>query len=82
MTDSILSRLVKGVGVSSKMSNVISITTECLDLYSIAFCHNRIQLLRSVTLKNVSDFNLKNLELEITSSPKFFSDHLQSPGHQ
>lgn len=62
------------------MSNVISITTECLDLYSIAFCHNRIQLLRSVTLRNVSDFNLKNLELEITSSPKFFSDHLMRIG--
>ncbi len=62
------------------MSNVISITTECLDLYSIAFCHNRIQLLRSVTLKNVSDFNLKNLELEITSSPKFFGDHLMRIG--
>ncbi len=56
------------------MSNVISIITECLDLYSLAFCHNKIQLFSSVTLKNVSDFNLKNLELEISSSPEFFTD--------
>lgn len=56
------------------MSNVISIITECLDLYSLAFCHNKIRLFSSVTLKNVSDFNLKNLELEISSSSEFFTD--------
>ena len=57
------------------MSNVISITTECLDLYSIALCHNRIRLISSITLKNISDFNLKNMELEISSTPEFFSDY-------
>lgn len=57
------------------MSNVISISAECLDLYSIALCHNRIQLISSITLKNISDFNLKNLEFEITSTPEFFSDY-------
>lgn len=57
------------------MSNVISIITECLDLYSIALCHNKIGVFKSVTLRNVSDFNLKNLELEISSYPEFFTDY-------
>ncbi len=56
------------------MSNVISIVTECMDLYSIALCQNKIDLIDSITLRNISDFNLKNLELEVTSSPEFFAD--------
>ncbi len=57
------------------MSNVISIITECLDLYSLALCDNKIRLINLITLDNTSDFNLKNLELEITSNPGFFSDY-------
>jgi len=57
------------------MSSVISIIAECLDLYSIALCHNKIGVFKSVTLRNVSDFNLKNMELEITSYPEFFTDY-------
>ncbi len=62
------------------MSNVISISTECLDLYSASVCYNKIKLISSITVKNISDFNLKNLELEISSSPSFFADYCDRIG--
>ncbi len=62
------------------MSNVISIFTECLDIYSLALCDNKIRPVSLIKLRNVSDFNLKNLELELCSSPSFFSDYCDRIG--
>ena len=49
------------------MSNLITVDFETLDIYSLAFFCNKISLIDEVIIKNDSDFDFKNLEVEISS---------------
>lgn len=56
------------------MPNIISLEFSSLDLYSLSVYSNNIPLIDEIIVRNISDYHLKNLEVEITSSPAFFSN--------
>ncbi len=55
------------------MSNIISLEFYALDIYSLAVYNNSIPLIDEIIVKNDSDYILKNLDVEISSSPSIFS---------
>ncbi len=55
------------------MPNIISLDFISLDVYNLALYNNLIPLIDEILVKNISDYNLKNLEVEITSNPAFFA---------
>ncbi len=57
------------------MPNLLSVNFEGLDIYGLAFFNNKIPLIDEVIIKNDSDFDFKNIEVEISSSPSFFKNH-------
>ena len=59
----------------------ISLKFDCLDIYNLAIYNNTIPLIDEIRIFNESDINLKNIELEITSSQSFFSDYVKKIGN-
>ena len=55
------------------MSNIISLEFQALEVFSLAIHNNDIPLIDEIVIKNDSDYNLKNLEVEVSSSPSFFA---------
>ncbi len=55
------------------MLNTISLEFSSLDVYNLAIYNNKIPLIDEIIIKNDSDFTIKNLEVEISSSPSFFN---------
>lgn len=59
----------------------ISLKFDCLDIYNLAIHNNSIPLIDEIRIFNESDINLKNIELEITSSQSFFNDYVKKIGN-
>lgn len=55
------------------MPNIVSVEFQALDLYNLAIHNNNIPLIDEIIIKNDSDYILKNLEVEISSAPSFFT---------
>ena len=59
------------------MQNKIYLKADCLDTYSLAFYNNSIPLIDEIKIINEGENDLKNIELEISSSPSFFTDFIK-----
>lgn len=55
------------------MSNVLSLEFQAMDVYSLAVLNSGIPLIDEIIIKNNCEYNVKNLEVEISSSPSFFA---------
>lgn len=62
------------------MQNNVSLKFDCLDIFNLAICNNSIPLIDEVIVSNNSGFNLKNIEIEISSTPSFFSPFVKKVG--
>lgn len=58
------------------MPNIVSVEFQSLDLYNLAIHNNNIPLIDEIIIKNDSDYILKNLEVEISSAPSFFTSFI------
>ncbi len=63
------------------MQNNVSLKFDSLDIYNLAIYNNSIPLIDEVIVTNNSDFSLKNVEVEISSCPSFFSPFIKKIGN-
>lgn len=55
------------------MSNVLSLEFHAMDVYSLAVLNSGIPLIDEIIIKNDCEYNVKNLEVEVSSAPSFFA---------
>lgn len=63
------------------MQNNVTIKFDCLDYYSLAIHNNSIPIIDEIIVSNNSDFDLKNIEVEVTSTPAFFAPFIKKIGN-
>lgn len=54
------------------MKKLLNIDFDCKTIYNYSMACNNISLIDSIILENISDYEIKNIELEILSEPEFF----------